>query len=62
MVEIEVPFNESIDPADVRAAFKKRPDIKVVSLVHHDTPSGTNARGLPAAIPELVWIEAVAGS
>ena len=41
MVEIEVPFNESIDPADVKAAFKKRPDIKVVSLVHHDTPSGT---------------------
>jgi pyridoxamine--pyruvate transaminase len=41
MVEIEVPFNEAIDPADVKAAFKKRPDIKVVSLVHHDTPSGT---------------------
>jgi pyridoxamine--pyruvate transaminase len=41
MVEIEVPFNESIDPADVAAAFKKRPDIKIVSLVHHDTPSGT---------------------
>jgi pyridoxamine--pyruvate transaminase len=41
MVEIEVPFNESIDPAAVKAAFKKRPDIKVVSLVHHDTPSGT---------------------
>lgn len=41
MVEIEVPFNESIDPAAVAAAFKQRPDIKVVSLVHHDTPSGT---------------------
>jgi pyridoxamine--pyruvate transaminase len=41
MVEIEVPFNESIDPADVEAAFKRRPDIKIVSLVHHDTPSGT---------------------
>jgi len=41
MVEIEVPFNEAIDPAAVKAAFKKRPDIKVVSLVHHDTPSGT---------------------
>src|SRR3954464_9715445 len=41
MVEIGVPFNESIDPAAVKAAFKKRPDIKVVSLVHHDTPSGT---------------------
>jgi pyridoxamine--pyruvate transaminase len=41
MIEIEVPFNEAIDPAAVKAAFKKRPDIKVVSLVHHDTPSGT---------------------
>jgi pyridoxamine---pyruvate transaminase len=41
MVEIEVPFNEAIDPAAVKAAFKQRPDIKVVSLVHHDTPSGT---------------------
>jgi pyridoxamine--pyruvate transaminase len=25
----------------VAEAFRKRPDIKVVSLVHHDTPSGT---------------------
>ncbi|WP_374372500.1 pyridoxamine--pyruvate transaminase [Dongia sp.] len=41
MVEIEVPFNESIPPEAVAEAFKKRPDIKVVSLVHHDTPSGT---------------------
>ncbi|WP_374384264.1 pyridoxamine--pyruvate transaminase [Dongia sp.] len=41
MVEIEVPFNESISPDAVAAAFKQRPDIKVVSLVHHDTPSGT---------------------
>ena len=41
MVEIEVPYNEAIDPADVEAAFRKRPDIKVVSVVHHDTPSGT---------------------
>jgi pyridoxamine--pyruvate transaminase len=41
MVEIEVPYNEAIDPKAVAAALKKRPDIKVVSLVHHDTPSGT---------------------
>jgi pyridoxamine--pyruvate transaminase len=41
MVEIEVPYNEAITPKSVAAAFKKRPDIKVVSLVHHDTPSGT---------------------
>ncbi|HVJ42499.1 MAG TPA: alanine--glyoxylate aminotransferase family protein [Dongiaceae bacterium] len=41
LLEIEVPYNEAIDPAAVEAAFKRRPDIKVVSLVHHDTPSGT---------------------
>jgi pyridoxamine--pyruvate transaminase len=41
MVEIEVPFNDSISPDAVAAAFKRRPDIKIVSLVHHDTPSGT---------------------
>ncbi len=41
LLEIEVPFNESIDPAAVEAAFKKRPDITIVSVVHHDTPSGT---------------------
>ena len=41
MVEIEVPYNEAIDPGQVADAFRKRPDIKIVSLVHHDTPSGT---------------------
>src|SRR3954471_6273390 len=41
LVEIEVPYNEAIDPAQVAEAFRKRPDIKIVSLVHHDTPSGT---------------------
>jgi pyridoxamine---pyruvate transaminase len=41
MVEIEVPYNEAIDPAAVKEAFRKRPDIKIVSVVHHDTPSGT---------------------
>ncbi len=41
MVEIEVPFNASIDPADVEEMFAQRPDIAVVSVVHHDTPSGT---------------------
>ncbi|CAN5231535.1 alanine--glyoxylate aminotransferase family protein [soil metagenome] len=41
VVEIEVPYNEAIDPAAVDAFFKKRPDVKIVSLCHHDTPSGT---------------------
>jgi len=36
-----VPYNEAIDPQQVKDAFKRRPDIRVVSVVHHDTPSGT---------------------
>lgn len=41
LLEIEVPYNEAIDPSQVEEAFRKRPDIRIVSLVHHDTPSGT---------------------
>lgn len=41
LLEIEVPYNEAIDPGEVEEAFRKRPDIRIVSLVHHDTPSGT---------------------
>lgn len=41
VVEIETAYNEAIDPAAVRAVLKKRPDVSVVSVCHHDTPSGT---------------------
>ena len=41
MVEIEMPYNESISAEAVAQAFEERPDITVVSVVHHDTPSGT---------------------
>ena len=41
MVEIEVPYNESIDPAAVAQALRDHPEISIVSVVHHDTPSGT---------------------
>src|SRR5690606_27499763 len=41
LVEVEVPYNEAIDPAAVEAALKARPDIRIVSVCHHDTPSGT---------------------
>jgi pyridoxamine---pyruvate transaminase len=36
-----VPFDEVIDPARVAAVLEARPDIRVVALCHHDTPSGT---------------------
>jgi pyridoxamine--pyruvate transaminase len=41
LVEIEVPFNEAIDPAAVADMLRRRPEIAVVVLCHHDTPSGT---------------------
>ena len=41
LVEIEVPYNEAIDPAQVEQALRQRPDISIVAAVHHDTPSGT---------------------
>src|SRR5579871_853298 len=41
LLEIRVPYDEVIDPAQVAALLKSRPDITVVSVCHHDTPSGT---------------------
>jgi len=41
LIEIEVPYNEAIDPNSVKAALATRSDITIVSVCHHDTPSGT---------------------
>jgi pyridoxamine--pyruvate transaminase len=41
LLEIEVPYNEAIDPQSVADMLKKHPEISVVSVCHHDTPSGT---------------------
>jgi len=41
LLEIEVPYNEAIDPAAVAAMLKQHPEISIVSVCHHDTPSGT---------------------
>jgi pyridoxamine--pyruvate transaminase len=41
LLEIRVPFNEVIDPARVAAMLEARPDIRIVAVCHHDTPSGT---------------------
>jgi pyridoxamine--pyruvate transaminase len=41
LLEIRVPYDEVIDPARVADMLKARPDITVVSVCHHDTPSGT---------------------
>jgi pyridoxamine--pyruvate transaminase len=41
VLEIRVPFDEVIDPEQVAAVLEARPDIRVVAVCHHDTPSGT---------------------
>ncbi|ABC22810.1 aminotransferase, class V [Rhodospirillum rubrum F11] len=41
VIELAVPFDAAIDPADVARSLRARPDIGVVAVCHHDTPSGT---------------------
>jgi pyridoxamine--pyruvate transaminase len=41
VVTLAVPYDRVIDAAEVIAALKARPEIAVVSVCHHDTPSGT---------------------
>ena len=41
LLEIRVPFDAVIDPSAVAAMLEARPDIRVVAVCHHDTPSGT---------------------
>src|ERR1700722_9084345 len=41
LLEIRVPYDQVIDPEHVAAMLKARPEIRVVSVCHHDTPSGT---------------------
>ncbi|MGD2148601.1 MAG: alanine--glyoxylate aminotransferase family protein [Anaerolineae bacterium] len=40
-IEIRVPYNEVIDPADVRKVLMENPDISYLAVVHSETPSGT---------------------
>lgn len=39
--EIEVPYNQAVDPEAVRAFLEKNPDTELITLVHSETPSGT---------------------
>jgi pyridoxamine--pyruvate transaminase len=41
VVELEVAYNEAIDPQAVAEALRRRPETAIVTVVHHDTPSGT---------------------
>ena len=40
-IELRVPYNEAIDPEDVRRALHANPGVKYLSVVHSETPSGT---------------------
>ena len=40
VVELEVPYNEAIDPTAVREALEQHGDIELVALVHSETPAG----------------------
>jgi pyridoxamine--pyruvate transaminase len=39
--EIEVPYNEAVDPQQVEDYLKKHPGIEMITIVHSETPSGT---------------------
>ena len=39
--ELEVPYDETVDPADVEQALRANPEVKLVAVVHCETPSGT---------------------
>jgi pyridoxamine--pyruvate transaminase len=41
LLEIEVPFNESIDPQTVVTMLEAHPEITIIAVCQHDTPSGT---------------------
>jgi pyridoxamine--pyruvate transaminase len=39
--ELEVPYNDSVDPADVERYLGEHPEIELLTVVHSETPSGT---------------------
>lgn len=39
--ELEVPYNDVVDPADVERYLDEHPEIELLTVVHSETPSGT---------------------
>ena len=39
--ELEVPYNDAVDPADVERYLEEHAGIELVTVVHSETPSGT---------------------
>jgi pyridoxamine--pyruvate transaminase len=40
-IEVRVPYNAAIDPDDVERALRAHPEVRFLSVVHSETPSGT---------------------
>lgn len=40
-IELAVPYNEAVDPEDVRRALRAHPGVTFLAVVHAETPSGT---------------------
>lgn len=41
VVELAVPYNDAVDPDAVRRALRQHPEVRFLSVVHAETPSGT---------------------
>jgi len=41
LIEVRTDYNKAIDPAQVEKVFAENPDIRIMALVHSETPSGT---------------------
>jgi pyridoxamine--pyruvate transaminase len=41
LIETEIPYDQAFDLDRVEAALKANPDARIISLCHHETPSGT---------------------
>ncbi len=40
--ELEVPYNDAVEPADVESYLAEHAEIELVAVVHSETPSGTH--------------------
>ncbi|HOR01182.1 MAG TPA: alanine--glyoxylate aminotransferase family protein [Anaerolineae bacterium] len=40
-VEVRVPYNAAVDPEDVERALRAHPEVRFLTVVHSETPSGT---------------------
>jgi pyridoxamine--pyruvate transaminase len=41
VAELAVPYDQAIDPAEVEKALKREGDVRLIAVVHSETPSGT---------------------